>query len=107
MRLIRVDRFLLEHDRDRAGGFEPLRFIPRGKTVVLGLVSTKLPGVESQAGLLGRIDEAAKYVPLEDLALSTQCGFASSVAGNEISQDDERRKLDLVVSTARDVWGQP
>ena len=99
------DRFLLEYDSERAGGFEPLRHVPRGKTVVLGLISTKVPQLESQADLLRRIDEAATYVPVANLALSPQCGFASVAAGNEISWDDQRRKLDLLVATARKVWG--
>jgi len=100
-----VDRFLLEYDSERAGGFEPLRFIPRGKQVVLGLVTTKVGELESQDTLLKRIDEAAKYVPLENLALSPQCGFASVIQGNLITPDEQRRKLELVVQTARKVWG--
>jgi 5-methyltetrahydropteroyltriglutamate--homocysteine methyltransferase len=100
-----VDRFLLEYDTERAGGFEPLRFVPAGKTVVLGLVSTKFPRLEDQDTLRRRIDEASRYVALEDLALSPQCGFASTSAGNLLTVDDERRKLELVVDTARKVWG--
>jgi 5-methyltetrahydropteroyltriglutamate--homocysteine methyltransferase len=100
-----VDRFLLEYDSDRAGGFEPLRFVPRGKIVVLGLVTTKSGELESQDTLLQRIDEASKYVPTEYLALSPQCGFASTMAGNPLTVDEERRKLELVVDTARKVWG--
>jgi methionine synthase II (cobalamin-independent) len=101
-----VDRFLLEYDDPaRTGGFEPLRFVPAGKTVVLGLISTKLPALESQDELRRRIDEAAKHLPLERLALSPQCGFASVAAGNAISADDQRRKLELLVDTARKVWG--
>jgi 5-methyltetrahydropteroyltriglutamate--homocysteine methyltransferase len=100
-----VDRFLLEYDSDRAGGFEPLRFIPRGKQVVLGLVTTKLGQLERQEDLLHRIDEASKYVPMENLAISPQCGFASVEQGNLLSQDDQRRKLELVVDTARKAWG--
>jgi 5-methyltetrahydropteroyltriglutamate--homocysteine methyltransferase len=100
-----VDAFLLEYDTERAGGFEPLRFVPRGKTVVLGLVTTKSGELEKQETLLARIDEAAKYVPLEDLALSPQCGFASMLQGNPVTETDERRKLELVVDTARKVWG--
>jgi 5-methyltetrahydropteroyltriglutamate--homocysteine methyltransferase len=102
---IDVDRFLLEYDSERAGGFEPLRFMPRGKLVVLGLVTTKSAELESQELLLRRIDEAARYVPLEDLALSPQCGFASTLVGNPLTWDDQRRKLELVVDTARKVWG--
>jgi 5-methyltetrahydropteroyltriglutamate--homocysteine methyltransferase len=103
-----VDRFLLEYDTERAGGFEPLRFVPSGAsgpTVVLGLVTTKVPQLENRDELLRRIDEAARYVPLEQLALSPQCGFASGSLGNLITAGDERRKLDLVVSVARQVWG--
>jgi 5-methyltetrahydropteroyltriglutamate--homocysteine methyltransferase len=102
---LNVDRFLLEYDTERAGGFEPLRFIPREKTVVLGLVSSKLPRLETQDELRSRIDEAAKYVPFENLAISPQCGFASTAPGNLLSWDDQRRKLELVVETARKVWG--
>jgi methionine synthase II (cobalamin-independent) len=103
-----VDRFLLEYDTERAGGFEPLRFVPRnaaGPTVVLGMITTKVPQLENRDDLLRRIDEAARYVPLEQLALSPQCGFASGSLGNLITVDDERRKLDLVTSVARQVWG--
>jgi 5-methyltetrahydropteroyltriglutamate--homocysteine methyltransferase len=99
-----VDTFLLEFDDERAGGFEPLRFVPKGKTVVLGLVTTKGPVLESQAELMKRIDEASRYVPLENLALSPQCGFASVEAGNLLSIDDQWRKLELVTQTARRVW---
>jgi 5-methyltetrahydropteroyltriglutamate--homocysteine methyltransferase len=102
---IDADRFLLEYDTERSGGFEPLRSIPRGKQVVLGLVTTKEPRLESQDLLRRRIDEAAKYVPIEHLALSPQCGFASVAAGNLLSIDDQWRKLDLVVDVARRVWG--
>jgi 5-methyltetrahydropteroyltriglutamate--homocysteine methyltransferase len=101
---LEVDALLLEYDSDRAGGFEPLRFVRPGTTVVLGLVTTKEPTLESQDVLRRRIDEAAKYVPIESLALSPQCGFASIAAGNLLSQDDQRRKLELVVDTARKVW---
>jgi 5-methyltetrahydropteroyltriglutamate--homocysteine methyltransferase len=99
-----VDAFLLEYDSERSGGFEPLRLVPRNKTVVLGLVTTKEPKLESQDELRRRIDEAARYVPLENLALSPQCGFASVAAGNLLSMDDQWRKLELVVGTARKVW---
>ena len=100
-----VDRFLLEYDTERAGGFEPLRFIRPGTTVVLGLVSSKVPRLESPDELRRRIDEAAAYVPLEDLALSPQCGFASTSPGNLLTIDEERRKLALVADTAAKVWG--
>ena len=100
-----VDRFLLEYDSERAGTFAPLRFMPRGKKVVLGLVTTKSGELESQDLLLRRIEEAAQYVAMEDLALSPQCGFASTIAGNPLSFDEQRRKLELVVDTARKAWG--
>jgi 5-methyltetrahydropteroyltriglutamate--homocysteine methyltransferase len=102
---LQVDRFLLEYDSERAGGFEPLRFMPTGKIVVLGLVTTKSGELESEATLLRRIEEASKYVDVEHLALSPQCGFASTMAGNPLTEDEERRKLELVVGTARKVWG--
>lgn len=100
-----VDRFLLEYDTERAGGFEPLRFVPKGKTVVLGLISSKAPTLESEDLLLRRIDEAAQYVDMDNLALSPQCGFASTAPGNMLTWDDQRRKLDLVVQIAHKVWG--
>jgi 5-methyltetrahydropteroyltriglutamate--homocysteine methyltransferase len=102
---LNVDRFLLEYDTERAGGFEPLRFVPNDKMVVLGLISSKDPRLESQDALRRRIDEAARYVPLENLALSPQCGFASTAPGNQLTHDEQRRKLELVVETARQVWG--
>lgn len=101
---LQVDRFLLEYDSERAGGFEPLRFIPNDKVVVLGLITTKSPQLESQDELLRRIDEASRYLPLDRLALSPQCGFASTLAGNPLTWDDQRRKLELVVETARKIW---
>jgi 5-methyltetrahydropteroyltriglutamate--homocysteine methyltransferase len=103
---LKMDRFLLEFDSDRAGGFDPLRFVPKGKTVVLGLVTTKEPPLESEGELLRRIEQASKYVPMENLAVSTQCGFASAASGNLISWDDMQRKLELVAETARKVWGE-
>jgi 5-methyltetrahydropteroyltriglutamate--homocysteine methyltransferase len=102
---LQADRFLMEYDSERSGGFEPLRFVPKDKTVVLGLITTKEPQLESEALLARRIDEAAKYVPLENLAVSTQCGFASTLLGNLISWDDMRRKLELVAKIARRMWG--
>jgi 5-methyltetrahydropteroyltriglutamate--homocysteine methyltransferase len=102
---MKMDRFLLEFDTDRAGGFEPLRFVPKGKTVVLGLVTTKEPELETADLLARRIEQAARYVPMENLAVSTQCGFASAASGNLISWDDMRRKLELVGEVARRVWG--
>jgi 5-methyltetrahydropteroyltriglutamate--homocysteine methyltransferase len=102
---LNVDAFLLEYESERAGTFEPLRFVPRGKTVVLGLVSSKLPEIESQEQLKRRITEASKYVPLENLAISPQCGFASTMEGNLVTEDDQWKKLKLVLDTAQDVWG--
>jgi 5-methyltetrahydropteroyltriglutamate--homocysteine methyltransferase len=102
---VAVDRFLLEFDTERAGGFEPLRFIPHGKTVALGLVSTKTPALESVDELRKRIDQAAAYVPEESLALTLQCGFASTASGNLLTMDDQRRKLELVAQTAQKTWG--
>jgi 5-methyltetrahydropteroyltriglutamate--homocysteine methyltransferase len=98
-------RFLLEYDDERSGGFEPLRFVPKGKIVVLGLITTKRGELESVDQLRRRIDEATKYIPLEQLALSPQCGFASGIAGNLLSEEDQWRKIDLMLETARLVWG--
>jgi 5-methyltetrahydropteroyltriglutamate--homocysteine methyltransferase len=100
-----VDGFFLEYDSARAGGFAPLRFVPRNKKVVLGLISTKTPVLESKDALKRRIDEAAKYVPLENLCLSPQCGFASSEVGNQLTEDDQKRKLELAVQVAAETWG--
>lgn len=102
-----VDAFCLEYDTPRAGDFKPLAHVPKGKTVVLGLVSTKTPALESADGLVERIEEAAKYVPKEHLCLSPQCGFASTVAGNPVTLEDEQKKLGLVVEVAKKVWGAP
>ena len=102
---LKHDRFLFEYDTPRAGGFEPLRFLPKGKIMVLGLVSTKVPRLETVDELKRRIDEAALYVALEQLAISPQCGFSSDVVGNLINEDDQKRKLEVVVETARQVWG--
>ncbi len=100
-----VDVFFLEYDSARAGGFEPLRFVPENKTVVLGLVSSKTAALEDEDALCRRVDEAARYVPLERLGLSTQCGFASVAGGNALDEDAQWAKLDLVVRTAARVWG--
>ena len=100
-----VDAFLLEYESERAGTFEPLRFVPKGKVVVLGLVSSKIPQLEAQEDLIRRIEEASRYVPLENLALSPQCGFASTMEGNLLTEDEQWRKLRLVVETAQRVWG--
>jgi 5-methyltetrahydropteroyltriglutamate--homocysteine methyltransferase len=102
---LEYDRLLLEYDSDRAGGFEPLRFVPPDKEIVLGLVTTKQGRLEAEDALRRRIDEAARYVPLERLALSPQCGFASAMGGNQLSMDAQWRKLELVAETARKVWG--
>jgi 5-methyltetrahydropteroyltriglutamate--homocysteine methyltransferase len=99
-----VDRFLLEYDTERSGGFEPLRLVPRDKDVVLGLITTKEPELEREDDMRRRIDEAARYVPLENLAISPQCGFASIAAGNLLSEDDQWKKLQLVVDVARKTW---
>jgi 5-methyltetrahydropteroyltriglutamate--homocysteine methyltransferase len=105
--LVNVDAYFLEYDDERSGGFEPLRFLPRGssKRIVLGLISTKVPLVESKDALKRRIEAAAKHVPLENLCLSPQCGFASTFRGNPISEDAQRRKLERVVEVATEVWG--
>ena len=102
---IDVDGYFLEFDDERSGGFEPLRFVPKGKTVVLGLITTKQGKLESKSTLKRRLDEAARFVPLEQLAISPQCGFASTVQGNALSEEDQRRKLALVVEVAEEVWG--
>jgi len=102
---LNVDVFLLEYESERAGTFEPLRFVPRHKGVVLGLVSSKIPELETQAALIHRVENARRYVPLENLAVSPQCGFASTMEGNLITEDEQWRKLQLVVDTARTVWG--
>jgi len=101
---LQVDAFLLEYESERSGTFEPLRFVPHGKTVVLGLISTKLPHFESQDALRRRIDAASKYVAMENLALSPQCGFASTMEGNLLTHDEQWRKLRLVVETAAQIW---
>ena len=103
---IGVDGYFLEYDSARAGGFEPLRFLPKGKTAVLGLVTTKSPIMETKDELKRRIDEAARYAPLEQLALSPQCGFSSGIGGNTMDVAGEVAKLRLVVKTAREVWGE-
>ena len=100
-----VDAYFLEYDSDRSGGFEPLKHIPKTKTVVLGLVSSKKPAIESMDAIKRRIDEASKFFPPEKLCLSPQCGFASTHHGNKITEDIERRKLALLVEVANEVWG--
>jgi 5-methyltetrahydropteroyltriglutamate--homocysteine methyltransferase len=102
---LNVDGFFLEYDDERSGGFEPLRFVPKGKMVVLGLVTTKSGQLEDPDQLKRRIDEASQYVPLDQLCLSPQCGFSSTVEGNVLTYDEEVAKLRLIVDVARDVWG--
>ncbi len=102
-----VDGYFLEYDSERAGGFGPLRLVPKGKKVVLGLVSTKTGVLERKDELKRRIDEAARYLPLENLGISPQCGFASSHHGNLLTEDDQWKKLSLVAEVAREVWGEP
>ena len=102
---IKVDRFLLEYDDERSGTFAPLRFVPSGKTVVLGLISSKRPQLENGDALMRRIQQAATYVPLERLALSPQCGFASTMEGNLLTEEEQWAKMRLVVETAHRVWG--
>ena len=96
--------FFLAYDTERAGGFEPLRFVPKDKQVVLGLVSSKFPQLEAKDALKRRIDEASKYIPLERLCLSPQCGFSSTHHGNNLTVDQEVAKLRLVMDVAKDVW---
>jgi 5-methyltetrahydropteroyltriglutamate--homocysteine methyltransferase len=103
---LNVDIYCLEYDTPRAGDFSPLRFVPRGKTVILGLLSTKTPVLETKDSLKRSIEQAAKYVPIERLGLSPQCGFSSGGGGGQtVNQDDRRRKLELVMSVAQELWG--
>lgn len=102
---LNVDAYFLEYDDERSGDFAPLRFVPDNKVVVLGIVSSKVPQLESKAELTARINEAAKYMPLDNMALSPQCGFSSTVHGNDITEDVQWAKLSLVLDVARDVWG--
>ena len=101
---LKYDRLLLEYDTERAGGFEPLRYVPRGVIVVLGLITTKTGDVEEPEYLARRIDEAARFIPLDQLALSPQCGFASGIGGNLLTEDEQWRKLEVMMETARKVW---
>lgn len=101
-----IDAYFLEYDDDRSGDFRPLRFLPKGKVVVLGLVTTKFGELETKDTLKRRIEEAARYAPLDQLALSPQCGFSSTVHGNNIAVEDQRNKLRLVIETAQDVWSE-
>jgi len=103
---VNVDGYFLEYDSERAGGFEPLRFLPKGKQVVLGLVSTKSASLESENELIEKIKSASRFAPLEQLALSPQCGFASSIKGNPLTQADQEAKLRRVVEVAGRIWGR-
>ena len=102
---IDIDAYFMEYDSDRAGGFEPLRFVPKGKMVVLGLVTYKSGTLESKDAIKRRIDEAAKFIALEQLCLSPQCGFASSEEGNILAEDEQWAKLRRIVEVADEVWG--
>ena len=102
---LKFDRLLLEYDTERAGGFEPLRYVPKGVIVVLGLITTKTGKPEKPDYLTKRIDEAARFLALDQLALSPQCGFASGIGGNLLSEDEQWRKLEAMLETARQVWG--
>ena len=102
---VKVHGYFMEYDSDRAGGFEPLRLVPKGKTVVLGLVTTKSGALESRDEIRRRIDQAAKFIDLDQLALSPQCGFASTEEGNVLAADQQWAKLEMVVQIAQEVWG--
>jgi 5-methyltetrahydropteroyltriglutamate--homocysteine methyltransferase len=101
-----VDAYFMEWDTERSGGFEPLRFLPKGKTVVLGLVTSKTGTLERKADILRRIEEAQKYASLDQLCLSPQCGFASTEEGNTLAEDEQWKKLSLIVEIAKEVWGR-
>jgi 5-methyltetrahydropteroyltriglutamate--homocysteine methyltransferase len=101
-----VDGYFMEWDTDRAGGFEPLRFLPKGKHVVLGLVTSKTGVLENKADIERRIAEAAKFVSLDQLCLSPQCGFASTEEGNTLAEDEQWKKLAMIVDIAKEVWGR-
>ena len=102
---LEFDRLLLEYDTERAGGFEPLRYVPKGVTVVLGLITTKVGRVETIDELKKRIEDASRFIDIGQLALSPQCGFASGIAGNLLTEDEQWAKLDVMMETARQVWG--
>ena len=104
---INVDAYFLEYDDERSGDFAPLRFVPKEKVVVLGVISSKIAAPESIDAMCRRIDEAAKYMPIENMCVSPQCGFSSTHHGNALTQDDQWRKLELVVNTAIKMWGAP
>jgi 5-methyltetrahydropteroyltriglutamate--homocysteine methyltransferase len=102
---LNVDGYFLEYDDERSGDFRPLRFLPKGKTMVLGLVTTKLGELEPKDSIKRRIDEAAKYAPLDQFCLSPQCGFSSTVHGNEIAREQQAAKMRMIVDISREVWG--
>jgi 5-methyltetrahydropteroyltriglutamate--homocysteine methyltransferase len=102
---VNVDAYFMEWDTDRAGGFEPLRFLPKGKTVVLGLVTSKTGVLEKKDDIKRRIEEASRYAPLDQLCLSPQCGFASTEEGNTLAEDEQWAKLQMIVDISREVWG--
>ena len=102
---LKFDRLLLEYDTERAGGFEPLRYVPKGVIVVLGLITTKNGRVETVDELKRRIEDASRFIDVDQLALSPQCGFASGIAGNMLTEDEQWAKLDVMLETARQVWG--
>jgi len=102
---IKVHGYFMEYDSDRAGGFEPLRLVPKGKSVVLGLVTTKTSQLESKDAIRRRIDEAAKFVDIDQLCLSPQCGFASSEEGNTLAEEDQWAKMRMIAEVAQEVWG--
>lgn len=103
---LNFDRLLLEYDTDRAGGFEPLRFVPKGRTVVLGLITTKQGRVESADEIVARIEQASNHIDIDQLAVSPQCGFASGISGNELTEDEQWRKLEVIQEVAQRVWGE-
>src|SRR5258708_4992086 len=102
---IKVHGYFMEYDTERAGGFEPLKLVPKDRTVVLGLVTTKTGQLESKDALKRRIDEAARFIPLDQLCLSPQCGFASTEEGNTLAEDEQWAKMRTIVEVAREVWG--
>ena len=103
---LKVDGYFMEYDSDRAGGFEPLRYMPKDRMVVLGLITSKTPELESKDDIKRRIDEAAQFMDLDQMCLSPQCGFSSTHHGNNLTRDEQRKKLELVVNVANEVWGE-
>jgi 5-methyltetrahydropteroyltriglutamate--homocysteine methyltransferase len=103
-RNLNVDGYFMEYDSDRSGDFEPLRFVRNDQIIVLGLISSKVPELESKDEIMRRIEEATRYISIENICLSPQCGFSSTHHGNKLSMDDQKRKLELVVNIAQDIW---